>query len=102
MKKSFKKGQVVIFCKEKHSTRPGPRARNVRPAHRGDMYDYLVDKFWIVAGIEDDELVLRTPKGKIRRVSPEDPHLRKPRLTERMWLRWVSRERLSALTRQTS
>ena len=100
--KRFRKGQVVVFRKEKHSTHPGPRAHNVRPAHRGDMYDYLVDKYWIIVEIEGDVLVLKTPKGKVHRIPANDPHLHRLRLHERLWLRFRSPERLNALTRQTS
>lgn len=100
--KHFKKGQVVVFRKEKHSTHPGPRAQNVRPARLGDMYDYLVDKFWIVVDIEGDDLVVKTPKGKVHRVSTQHPRLRKLRLHERIWLRLKSRGRLDALTKQAN
>ena len=53
----LKVGTPVIFRKTKCSTHPGPRARGVHPSRQGDMYNYVVDKLWIVAETLDDETV---------------------------------------------
>lgn len=98
--RSFKAGDVVVYEKEKHSTRPGPRARAVRPAARGEDYLYVVDKYWVVAEAHAEVLVLRTPKGKTHEVPTDDPHLRRPSLIEHIWLRFGERQRLAALRRK--
>ncbi len=76
---TFQPGDCVIFRMPKTSVHPGPRARNVRPARFGDTYRYTVDKCWVVQDIlEDGRLVLRTRRGKIHTVDPNDPRLRRP------------------------
>ena len=39
---------LVVYSKQKHSVSPGPRAREVDAAARGETYSYTVDKFWII------------------------------------------------------
>ncbi len=81
----FKIGDRVIYRLTKHSTHPGPRAKDVRPQPAGDDYSYVVDKFWVVAEVEaDGRLRLRTRKGKERVVDSHDANLRSPRLWERI------------------
>jgi len=94
----FRPNDVLVYVKQKHGTHPGPRAKDVRPAPRGDDYDYLVDKYWIVVEAEEGRpLVLRTPTGKLHEIDPADPNLRKPTLAERLWLHTRGRKRLEAL-----
>jgi hypothetical protein len=98
MKRHFRERQLVVYQKHKHGKRPGPRARDVRPAPRGETYQYVVDKYWVVIGTrERGRLLLRTPGGKLHEVDEDDVHLRRPTWSE--WLRlWLSsRERLRAL-----
>jgi hypothetical protein len=83
--RTYKTGDLVIYRKPKHSSRPGPRAEEISPAAKGETYDYVVDKFWIVADVtEDDRLLLRTRKGKERLVEADDPRLRRPTWWERL------------------
>ena len=85
MQRLPKKGDVLVYRKTKHSTRPGPRAQGVHPAPSGDNYSYFVDKFWIVSHIGDDgTLVLKTRAGKIHEVSADDPNLRAVSLWDRL------------------
>ena len=72
----FQPGDLVIYTLSKQSAHPGPRARSVHPAELGDDYSYIVDKFWMVAGIDaPDQVRLVTRKGKLRTVSASDPLL---------------------------
>ena len=81
----FKIGDWVIYRLTKHSNRPGPRAKDVRPHATGDSYGYVVDKFWIVADVEEEgRLLLRTRTGKERIVDADDSNLRAPRIWERI------------------
>lgn len=76
-RRQFKVGDQVVYRRTKHSTRPGPRAQDIRPAPSGDVYRYGVDKFWLVVeDREDGTLVLQTRRGKKRTVAADDPKLR--------------------------
>jgi len=87
LNRGFKTGDVVIYAKEKHSSSPGPRAKHIWPAPHGETYTYTVDKLWVVAGERDGQLVLKTRRGKEYLVAPDDPHLRRPSVWERMRFR---------------
>jgi hypothetical protein len=77
-------GDFLIYRKSKVSPRPGPRARNVQAAERGDDYYYEVDKYWTVADVLDDgRLVAVTRTGKQVYLTPEDENLRKAGWLER-------------------
>lgn len=81
----YRKGDWVVYTKQKSSTSPGKRAQEVSPATKGDGYSYVVDKFWVVQEIIDDKaLLLRTPGGKENTVSVEDPMLRKANIWEKL------------------
>jgi hypothetical protein len=78
-------GDFLIYRKSKVSSRPGPRARNVQASERGDDYYYEVDKYWTVADVrEDGELIAMTRTGKHVHLRPQDQHLRKAGLIERV------------------
>ncbi len=78
----------MIYAMPKRSRHPGPRARSIHPAQMGDDYNYVVDKFWIVQElVGDDQVLLRTRRGKTRIVRLEDPLLRKARWWERLRFR---------------
>ena len=84
----FAKGDWIVFAKQKWSTSPGPRARAVSAATGGDLYSYLVDKFWVVAERSSDGLLkLRTRSGKEHHITEDDPRLRPPNLRERLLMR---------------
>ena len=88
MPHSFKPGDPVIYRRKKHSTHPGPRAQNVHPEARGESYSYQVDKFWMVAAVRPDGmLLLRTRTGKEHLVPVDDPNLRRPNIWERLFNR---------------
>ncbi len=83
--RDYKVGEWVIFTKMKVSESPGPRARDIDPSPRGDLYRYSVDKFWVVEERrEDGMLVLRTRRGKRHVVDPTAPNLRPVRWWERI------------------
>ena len=80
----YKPGEAVIYRVGKVSSRPGPRAIEVRPSAGGETYSYLVDKLWQVESVrEDGKLLLRTRRGKHHVADPDAPGLRRPSLLER-------------------
>lgn len=83
----FKTGTPVIYSKDKCSLRPGRRARAVSPT-RGDTYTYYVNKFWLVErSLNENELIVRTRKGKRHIVRADSPSLRKAHFWERLLFR---------------
>ncbi|QDT06055.1 hypothetical protein K227x_44620 [Rubripirellula lacrimiformis] len=87
-------GDWVIYRKQKSSKSPGERAIDVRPASGGEMYHYMVDKFWVVDEILDqNQIRLRTRRGKRHTVDADDLRLRKPRF----WERWLYRSRFETI-----
>ena len=81
----YQAGDHVVYRMQKHSTKPGPRARSIAPSDQGELYTYLVDKFWVVEEVQaNDQLLLRTRTGKHHTVSSGDPRLRKTRWWERL------------------
>lgn len=93
----WQEGQWAIYRKSKRSTSPGPRASDVQGASKGDTYNYVVDKFWVVEDVESDEgcVRLRTATGKRHRIPVDDPNLRHPTWLQRLvWRnRWQRAER---------
>ena len=98
MLRRFRRGDVVVVARQKYSTSPGPRAREVSPATSGDSYSYIVDKFWIVESCENGELRLLTRTGKAHVIAENDFRVRKPTLWERLFSRdkFPSREVLDS------
>ncbi len=68
------------------STRPpGPDARDVHPAERGDLYNYLTRKYWRVEKVlQDGRIVAVTPLMEHHCLRRDDPNLRKANLLERL------------------
>ena len=86
----FSKGDRVIYRREKHSTKPGPRAVNVDPSPLGETYSYEVDKFWLVEDIDDrGQVIVKTRRGKTHQVPKDDPRLRRAS----WWERWLYSKR---------
>ena len=84
-KRTFSRGDWVVYREPKCTLRPGPRAKSVHPAARGDHYYYSVEKFWIVDEIRNNgELVLVTRKGKKRVKTATDPQLRRASFWDRI------------------
>lgn len=91
---NFHVGDQVVYKVCKCTTHPGPRARQVRPAPRGETYSYVVDKYWIVADWQDaGKLVVRTRRGKAHVIDADDPRLRRAT----WWERWLHRHRFPEL-----
>ncbi len=81
----FQPGDPVVFRKTKWSASPGPRAEQVDPEPRGEEYHYVVDKYWVVADVQDDgQLVLRTRRGKTHVIRADHPALRRPSWLQRL------------------
>ena len=80
-------GEWVVYSKQKNSTVPGPRAKEVFPATAGDTYSYVVDKYWVIDNVLEEGLVqLRTRRGKQHLINADDPRLRPARWWERLLL----------------
>ena len=85
----FTPGDRLIFRQSKVSSHPTTRAKNVRPSTKGDSYSYVVDKFWIVAGVlPGGEIIAQTRRGKRRVISVDDPNLRRANWLERILFRY--------------
>jgi hypothetical protein len=85
MSASFHQGDVVVFRKQKSSSRPGPNARYIDPAPYGDTYSYSVDKFWRVVAVRpDNTLVVRTRRGKQHTIGADDEALRRAHWWEQL------------------
>lgn len=98
-KRDFRKGDWVIYRKQKSSATPGPRAEKLAPAAKGETYHYVVEKYWIVDQVQEDGAVqIRTRKGKHHTVSPDDPRLYKPN----WWQRWLLASRFRAVEQSGS
>ncbi len=85
LRRHFKRGDRVVFAKDKWSDHPGPRAHEVHPARWGDSYVYKVDKFY--RAIEDEadgRVTLITRKGRTHVVDVTDPRLRHASLWHRL------------------
>ena len=96
-RREFRPGDWVIYRVTKHTAHPGRHAQAIRPAPRGELYVYEVEKQWVVSEVRDDGLVVATRTGKQRLVSCGDPALRRPTLLER----WRLRRRFPELPRTT-
>lgn len=76
MSHQFQPGDIVVYTRQKTSSHPGPRAREVSPSRSGENYTYLVDKYWIVTEVLDDgRLRLLTRTGKEHIVESTDQRL---------------------------
>lgn len=79
-------GAPIVYRMAESSTRcPGPEARDVRPAERGDLYYYLTRKYWRVEQVlKDGRIVAVTPFMEHHLLRRDDPNLRKANLLERL------------------
>lgn len=86
MQTRFNVGDRVVFTRDKHTTKPGPRAKNVIATPHGETYEYQVDKYWLVAEVRSDgNVVLLTRRGKRHVLPTTDPRLRKASFWERLF-----------------
>jgi hypothetical protein len=83
---AYRPGDRIVYRIQKHSVKPGPRAKNVYAAPRGEEYNYEVDKYWIVREQRDDgSIVAQTRQGKLHELQADDPHLRPASWWECLW-----------------
>ena len=96
----YQVGDWIIYRMTKHGVAPGRRAYHVSASQKGESYNYLVDKFWVVDTIDDQgNLHVRTPGGKTRILAADDRNIRRAR----WWHRWQWRQRfLTAEMRRDS
>lgn len=79
----FQVDDRIVYRKTKSSLRPGQNARLIAPATNGDGYSYCIDKFWVVASVfPDGSLLAKTRRGKLHRLNPSDPNLRRATFLE--------------------
>ncbi len=97
MRLDYQPGDWVVFSVSKFSTEPGPRAHDIHPAPFGETYQYVVDKYWAVREVSAGMVELVTRRGKVHRVSRQDPRLR----PASWWERWLHRDRFPDLSRLT-
>jgi len=85
---TVKTGQFVVFSKMKTSSNPSPRAQNIHPARHGEYYSYIIEKFWkVVQVFDDDTIEIETRRGKRHRVNTNTPLLRKVGVWDRLLFR---------------
>jgi hypothetical protein len=96
--RKWKPGDWIVYRLSKHGVAPGKRAHHVSASRKGESYNYLVDKFWVVERVDESGLLhVRTPGGKTRVLSPQDPNLRRARWWHR--LQWGERFRNAEMKR---
>lgn len=82
---SWKRGDWAVYRKSKQGINPGRRAAQIMASPKGEMYGYVVDKFWVVDDVlEDGKLRLVTARGKTHTIDCDDPNLRKPGLLQKL------------------
>lgn len=94
----YRAGEFVVYRVQKHSSSPGPRAKDVAPEPQGEQYSYCVEKYWTVAGVDGQKVMLITRRGKYREVAVDDPNLR----AATWWERFFFRDRFPQLESLTS
>lgn len=95
MPRRFRVGDRIVYRKTKNSVHPGRNARLIAPVANGDGYTYCVDKFWVVVSVPADGMLeTKTRRGKIHRLSSDDPNLRHATILESLF----DRSRFPALT----
>jgi len=87
LQRKYRPGDLVVFRKLKRSTTPGPRAQHVSPSRFGEEYVYDVDKYWIVDEVVEQQLTVRTRRGKRHTIDANDQRLRHARWWERLAFR---------------
>lgn len=82
---SWKKGDWAVYRKSKRGVNPGRRAEQIMASSKGEMYGYVVDKFWVVAEVLNDGTIrLVTARGKSHTIDADDPNLRHPGLIQKL------------------
>lgn len=92
LNRSWKTGDWVIYRVSKHGRAPGLRAHQVHASPKGESYNYVVDKFWVVEQVTPaGQLVVRTRGGKRHTLHCDDPNLHRARWWH--WFQWGDRFR---------
>ncbi len=87
-KNKYEVGDLLVYNKPKSSPSPGSRARDIQPSPHGEDYNYIVDKYWIVSDITDENTIEATTRtGKTHLISADDPLLRKANVKEKVFLK---------------
>ena len=82
---TFQPGAPIVYRMIERSTRPAPQKCDIRPAKRGDLYYYLITKYWRVEKVlQDGSVVAITPLMEHHLLRSDDPNLRKANLLERL------------------
>jgi hypothetical protein len=78
-------GDPIVYRKQKASARPSLRAYDITPAGQGENYTYFVDKYWTVAEVLKNGLIVAvTRTNKRHYLQPDDPHVHRAGLIERI------------------
>lgn len=86
MATQYRVGDKVVYIRDKYSSQPGPRAKNIFADRKGEHYQYQVEKFWVVSRVLDDNLVqVQTRRGKLHVVEARDLRLRHATLLEKLF-----------------
>ena len=84
----IKVGEFVVFSKLKTSSHPSPRAKAIHPAQHGEYYSYIIDKYWKVVQVFDDETIeVETRRGKRHRLNKNTPLVHKVGLMHQLFSR---------------
>lgn len=86
-------GEPVVYRATKYSSHPTPRAVHVQPESKGEGYVYEVNKYWTVAEVEGNDVVVVTRRGKYHRLSATSDELR----PAAWWEKLAYRSRFPAL-----
>ena len=79
-------GDRVVFTRDKYTSAPSPRAKNLVATPNGESYQYQVDKYWVVIEVRTGgELLVATRRGKTHVVQADNPQLRKASWWERFF-----------------
>ncbi len=96
--RSWKPGDWIVYRMSKHGIAPGKRAHHVSASRKGESYNYIVDKFWVIEKIgPNGELYVRTPGGKTRVLASNDLNIRRARWWHRF--QWGERFRTAEAQR---
>ena len=88
MSNRYHVGDRVVFTRDKYTSCPGRRAKNIVAAPNGESYRYQVDKYWLVIEVQaGGELRVATRRGKTHNIQANHPQLRKATLFERLFKR---------------
>jgi hypothetical protein len=78
-------GAPIVYLRQEINTRPGSDAHDIRPSERGEFYYYsLINYLRVTQVMSDGRIIAVNRDNKCICLSPNDPDLRKARVTERL------------------